>query len=127
MSFRFNPFTGGFDLVAASSELDLSGLQAEIDALDGRVSDLESDVADLQTYSQTFTAIAWSGPVDNEYSLTIPFANHGKTNPFVQIFELVVGEYQLVECFVNIDASNNVTISVNQVPDLRFNGKIIIS
>jgi hypothetical protein len=119
MAFRFNPLTSTFDLVT-SSDVDLTALQAQIDAL-------EDNVNDLQTHSQTFTTATWTGPVLGQYSITVPFSSHNKTKPVVQIYELVAGQYQLVDCAVTVDGTNNVKISVNETPDLRFSGKIFIS
>lgn len=126
MPFLFNPFTGNFDVVTNSSE-DLSALQAEVNALDSRVDQLEIDIVNLESFAATFTTGTWTGPVSNSYSLTVLAGLHGKTEPSVQVFELVGGNYEQVDCSVSINANKDVTISVNQIPDLRFNGKIIIS
>ena len=44
MAFKFNPLTGAFDLVDSSAG-DINDLQDQIDALDGRLDTVESDLS----------------------------------------------------------------------------------
>jgi hypothetical protein len=121
MAFKFNALTGNFDIVTQTDDIDFSAIQAQVDSI-------VTDVSDLQTYTETFTTASWSGPVSGKYTLTFLYDDHGKDHPIIQIFELVGGgNYEQVECFTYIDTNKDITISVNQIPDLKFNGKINIS
>lgn len=127
MAFKFNALTGNFDIVTQTGDIDFSAIQGQIDDLTNRLDDVELDITDLQTFSQVFVTGDWLGPVSDTYYLVIPFVSHGKLNPIIQIYESVLTDYQQVECFTFVNNLNDIVISVNQVPDLRFNGKIIIS
>ncbi len=79
-------------------------------------------------YAQSFNATTdWSGPSLGLYSITVPQVTHAKTNPTVDLFELVASDNEQVFAEIDVDGSDNVTISVLQSPDLRFAGKLIIS
>lgn len=77
-------------------------------------------------YIKSVALIDWVGPSAGEYTLTIPFSFHGVTNPIATCFENNAGSFDLILLPVNVDASNNVKITVNQTPDSRFVGKIVI-
>lgn len=62
------------------------------------------------------------------YELSVLAAAHNKgLNPQVQTFELNGANFEEVTCNTLIDNSGNVKIKIPQLPDLRFNGKIILS
>lgn len=78
-------------------------------------------------YSQTFSVATWSGPSGGEYSITVLASNHGcGTTPIVQVHELILSNYEQVETDVSINSSGDVTISVTENIDNRFNGRITI-
>lgn len=81
----------------------------------------------LSKYVKTVVLGDWSGPSLGEYTLSIPFAFHGKANPVVTCMEEVSGEFDVVEAPIIIDSSNNVFIKVLETPDTRFTGKIFIN
>lgn len=69
----------------------------------------------------------WTGPASGEYSITVTEATHGKgSNPTVTVYEDNTGTFERVEPSIELNASGDVTISVTETPDLRFEGKIII-
>lgn len=79
-------------------------------------------------YVVTFNSTtSWSGPSLFGYSISVLESLHGISNPKVQVYELIAGQFELVTTQVQIDNSYNVTITVSSSPDLRFAGKIIIS
>lgn len=102
MAYKFNPLTGQFDLV--------DGISA----------------SSLNNYSQTFSIANWVLDV-NTYKLTVLKTTHGKNSPIVSVYEVSGTDFIEVETGVKIDASENITLTVNATPDLRFNGKISIS
>lgn len=63
------------------------------------------------------------------YELSVLVSAHNKgINPQVQTFELNGSNFEEVTCNTTIDSSGNVKIKIpQQSPDLRFNGKIILS
>lgn len=79
-------------------------------------------------YSQTFIGADWAGPSSGNYSITIAAATHLKgTEPLVTVFEKSGSDYEVIIVNTIINSFGSVTIYVNQTPDLRFIGKIIIS
>lgn len=77
-------------------------------------------------YVKTLLIGDWTGPSAGEYTLTIPFSQHGIINPEVVCYETTGAGFDQVLIATNIDASNNITIKANQTPDSRFVGKIVI-
>lgn len=105
-SLKLNIFTGNFDIVGESGSAAVK-------------------------YSQAFDATTdWGSPSGGKYSITVTAATHGVgVNPNVAILELVspgVYEQVFVDTVV-ISSTGVITISVLEVPDLRFEGKLIIS
>lgn len=78
-------------------------------------------------FSASFTIADWTGPVGSTWVYEVPSFAHNKANPIVEVFELIaLDDYQVyVETIV--DSTNNVKITVPVSPDLRFDGKLIIS
>lgn len=81
----------------------------------------------LSKYVKTVVLGDWSGPSLGEYTLSIPFAFHGKANPVVTCLESVSSDFEEVIANVVIDSSNNVFIKVLENPDTRFVGKVFIN
>ena len=77
-------------------------------------------------YVKTVVLGDWTGPSAGEYTLIIPFAFHAIVNPEIVCYETNGAGFDQILMAANIDASNNITISVPQTPDSRFVGKIVI-
>lgn len=80
-------------------------------------------------FSQAFTVANWTGPVGGFYFITILENTHDKgTDPGVQLFELSGVDYIQVEVDrVRVNSSGDIEIRVPDSPDLRFNGKIVVT
>jgi len=78
-------------------------------------------------YSSTFTTGSWA--IDGSiYELTIDATTHGRgVSPAVQVFELVGSDYKQVETDITVAANGDVTLTITSTPDLRFNGRAVIS
>ena len=140
MAYKFNALTGQFDIVGVTvlppGTGDVMGpgsstpgnIAAFSDASGKVLEDSGLTVEGLQTYTQVFNAAtSWTGPTSGSYILTVPFSSHAKTAPIVQLFEASGANYIQVEAGIRVDAANNVIVTVNSSPDLRFVGKIVIS
>jgi hypothetical protein len=69
----------------------------------------------------------WTLNVDT-YEIEVLASSHGKgINPQLQTFETNGGNFDEVICSMSIDSSGNAKIKVQQTPNLRFNGKLILS
>jgi hypothetical protein len=81
-----------------------------------------------ENYIRSFNSTTdWTLNVD-VYEIEILASNHGKgINPQLQTFETNGGDFDEVVCSMSIDSSGNAKIKVQQTPNLRFNGKIILS
>jgi hypothetical protein len=78
-------------------------------------------------YTQTFTAGSFSGPSGGEYSITTLQSTHDKgTSPIVQVYEKIGSNFFEINVSIEVNPSGDVIIAVNEVPDLRFEGKIVI-
>lgn len=107
MAYKFNPFTGNLDLISNVTP-----------------------TVQTPNYAETFDATTdWGAASGGFYSITILAATHGKgTNPIIQVYELNGADYELVELSVSINSgTGDIRIAVSEVPDNRFEGKIIIS
>jgi hypothetical protein len=63
-----------------------------------------------------------------EYWIEYDEATHQKgVSPLVQVLELEAGQYSTIIVTIEITNAGLVRIKIPQVPDLRFNGKIIIA
>ena len=106
MGILFNPF---------SCELDLTGGTGG------------APITVAPRYIQTITNPDWV--VDGaDYSITILYATHQKdTTPSVVCFEEVSpGQFEQVTPNIIVNTIGDVKVKVNQTPDLRFSGKLII-
>lgn len=137
MAYKFNPLTGQFDLVnpiPPGGAGDVTGPASATDSaivlFDGTTGKVIKDsgvlLDDLANYSQSFIIADWVLSVDT-YSLTVLKATHGKNSPMVVVYEISGTDFIKVETGVKIDASENIILTVNATPDLRFNGKLSIS
>lgn len=138
MGIKINPFTGQFDLVGTTGggggSGDVNGPGSSVDGniviFDGTTGKVIADsgiaIDSIPNYGQTFVIADWTLSVDT-YSLVIPKATHGKDNPIILVYEADGANFIQVETGVRIDASENVTLTINATPDLRFDGKLVIS
>jgi hypothetical protein len=79
-------------------------------------------------FTDTFIVGDWNGPLSGSYYITYTEVVHEQgTAPTVEVYELIMGEYHKVQIATLVDSSGNVTIQVPQLPDLRFQGLIIIN
>ncbi len=107
MGISFNVFTG---------ELDLTGSGGG-----------GAPITVSPRYTKTITNPDWV--VDGlDYSLEVTYAVHQKdTVPSVVCFEEVSpGVFEQVYPNITVNSVGDVTVRVNQTPDLRFIGKLII-
>lgn len=61
-----------------------------------------------------------------EYLLVIPYSTHNIPNPIVTCYESNGASFNEILIPVDISASETITLSVPQIPDARFIGKIVI-
>ena len=100
-----------------TSGLTATDVQAAIDEL--------ASLSSSTQYVQNFVIADWNLNAPN-YTLTIAESTHGNgQNPNVKVYE-GTGPFNEVTTNIEITASGNVTIKINQIPDSRFNGKIVI-
>lgn len=109
MGIIFNAFTGNLDFTGTSGGGGGGGTADRF----------------VETFNNTTD---WSGPSSGLFSLIVTAATHTKgTNPNVQVYELVSGNYELVQPnSIVINVSGDVTITALETPDTRFNGLILI-
>lgn len=62
----------------------------------------------------------------SNYEYKILSATHGKANPVTETYETISGMDSLVFPEILRNAGNDVILQVTQVPDNRYNGKVII-
>jgi len=78
-------------------------------------------------YNQSFLIANWNGPISGYYFLTIPQSTHNKTNNItVTVFEDVLGDFEVIETFVQINTNLDVTLRIDATVDTRFDGKVLI-
>ena len=78
-------------------------------------------------YVNNFIVGDWSGPSGGEYTITILEATHDMgINPMVQVFEKVGVDFEEIEIAIEVTSIGDVIIKVTEVPDLRFEGKVLI-
>lgn len=69
----------------------------------------------------------WGSPSGGYYNIVVTEAVHGKgLQPSADLYELNGITYEEVYGAIVVAANGNVTISVPQSPDLRFEGRILI-
>ena len=71
----------------------------------------------------------WSGPSGGFYTVTLAWADHGKSkSPIAQVFQKDGTDYYGVDVDrVTVNSSGDVTIRVPDSPDSRFEGKLVVS
>lgn len=77
-------------------------------------------------YIKTVNLVDWTGPSSGEYTLTIPYSTHTIANPSVFCYESAGLSFDQILVFTEMNSSFDVIIKVNQTPDSRFIGKIVI-
>ena len=78
-------------------------------------------------YFQNITAAgSWNSAVAFYEIIKLASSHNQGSNVIVSVYELVSGEFEQVETSITVSSSGNVTIAVSALPDLRFDGKIII-
>lgn len=122
MPFALNPFTGQFDIIT-NADADIAAIQAQVNNLQTQVDNIEDQTEKITV---AFTAASFILVVD-QYIFTVPTATHGKIDPLVVVYETNGANFDEVTASVKILANKNVQLIVPQTPDLRFNGKLIIS
>lgn len=78
-------------------------------------------------YIHNFSSVDWT--LASPYaSITVPAATHLKgLTPTAEVFEIISFNLEKVQTEVIMNASGDITIQIQFVPDLRFSGKLIIS
>lgn len=134
-SFKFGGTITGANVVDMDSSLYISFSQ-------GTPSDWTTDPQEVKAaldelaarpvgtaakYTDDFVIADFTGPTLGIYELSYPAATHLiGLYPLIQVFELSGAVYSPVDVQTVIDGSGNIVISVNEVPDQRFDGRIII-
>ena len=77
-------------------------------------------------YIKTVLLGDWVGPSSGQYTLTVAFSFHGIANPKVVSYETSGADFEQILVPIKIDALHNITLTVPQIPDTRFTGKIVI-
>lgn len=118
------------DLIEDADRIDFTSSDGSITI----VTDNATKTIDITTaagspftkYVKTVLIGDWIGPSANEYVLSIPYSFHGVTNPVAACYESNAGSFDLIMVSINVDTSNNITLTATQTPDTRFIGKIVI-
>lgn len=134
MAFKFNSLTGNFDLTnsdASSTALSVSYDNTGSGLIATNVQDAIDELAGSSpiNFASTFNATTDWTLDTGIYKIDIGEGTHLKgTNPMVEIFESSAGPlYTHLNTDIVVDNSGQVTIKVNQTPDLRFAGRVVIS
>jgi hypothetical protein len=122
MPFLFNPLTGQLDIVT-NADGDIAALQAQVNALQVQVDDIEDQT---EKVTASFTTADFVLVVD-QYIFTVIAADHLKDDPLVTVYEVNGSDFDEVTASIKILANKDVQLIVPQSPDVRFNGKLIIS
>jgi hypothetical protein len=138
MPYKFNPISGQFDYyqsftlppgtgdVQGPASSTANNIPVFDDNTGKVIADSGRPITDLDNYSQTFVTGDWVLDVD-KYVLTVTKATHGKDSPIVVVYEVSGSDFIQVETGVRIDSSENIILTVNAAPDLRFDGKLSVS
>lgn len=106
--FSYNPLTGNLDLVGSGSGGGGASGPAE-------------------RYTSTFNNTTDWTLNSPDYTRTILAVTHGRgTNPNVQVYELLSGNYEQINVNVVINGSGDVTLKVTETPNNRFTGLVLI-
>jgi hypothetical protein len=78
-------------------------------------------------FVKTFIVGDWSLS-SGEYTISVPESEHERgIAPSVEAYELSAGDYELVILSIEVTGTGLVKISIPELPDNRFAGKLIIS
>jgi hypothetical protein len=139
MPYKFNVISGQFDYyqeltlppgtgdVVGPASSTTDNIAIFSDNTGKLIDDSGIAISEVLAYSQTFIVGDWVGPSGGSYSLTIPKSTHLQTKPECSVYELDGADYVEVTVSVRITPADDVIITVNQVPDNRFAGRIIIN
>lgn len=127
---------GGSTSIDAPTGGTVSGDTITFTSLDNSViitADSNTNSIDFQTvgggssvkYVKTVILADWVGPSAGEYSLTIPFSFHAKSNPIVTCLETNGADFDVIDAAILL-TGNDVKVVVLSSPDTRFVGKIFI-
>lgn len=147
----FNPSDGyAFNIVASSFNSTSFFIDTPDGTIDGATvlnlysSDNSIDIsANPTTGDINFRATGGGGPSSphvfefvvgdwvlnvDVYEISILADDHIKgINPSAQVFENILSDFEEVEIGIELNIDGDITLTVPQNPDLRFDGKIIIS
>ena len=139
MPYKFNPLSSQFDYyqeltlppgtgdVVGPASSTADNIVIFADGTGTNIEDSGVAIAEVLAYSQTFAIGDWVGPSGGSYSLTIPKSAHLQTQPECSVFELNGSDYIEVTVGVRVTPADDIILTVNQVPDNRFAGRIIIN
>ena len=139
MPYKFNPLSGQFDYyenftlppgtgdVVGPAGSTPDNIVIFADGTGKNIEDSGVAITEILAYSQTFVVADWVGPSGGSYSLTIPKTSHLQTIPECVVFELNGSDYIQVEVGVRVLPSDDIVLTVNDVPDNRFDGRVIIN
>lgn len=139
MPYKFNPLSGQFDyyqgMTLPPGTGDVIGPGSSTpenivifsDATGKNIEDSGVAITEILAYVQAFVIGDWVGPSAGSYSLTIPKSSHLQIAPEAVVFELSGSDYIQVEVGVRVLANDNIVLTVNDVPDNRFAGRVIIN
>lgn len=104
-----------------------SSISITSDPLTNTINFTQGGAADLSKYTAMFNNTSDWVLNGSNYEYTVIAALHGnKPNPVVQTFETISGTDDLVFPDIIRTSGNNIILQVSQVPDNRYNGRIII-
>jgi len=90
--------------------------------------DQTTTVADLAFVDIFDNTADWGTAAGGYYTITITQATHQKgTNPIVQVFETNGSSDELINTdLISVNTDGDVSFRVNETPNLRFSGKVVI-
>ena len=139
MPYKFNPLSGQFDYyqeltlppgtgdVVGPASSTTDNIVVFADGTGKNIADSGVAISEVLAYEQTFVIADWVGPSGGSYTLTIPKSTHLQTAPEAVVFELSDSDYIQVEVGVRVLPNDNIVLTVNDVPDNRFDGRVIIN
>lgn len=139
MPYKFNPLSGQFDYyqtytlppgtgdVIGPASSTAENIVTFADNTGKNIEDSGVAITEVLAYSQTFVVADWVGPSAGAYTLTIPKSTHLQTQPECSVFELDGLDYIEVTVGVRVTPADDIILTVNEVPDNRFDGRVIIN
>jgi len=88
----------------------------------------ESDSLPSERYTEAFDIAGWGAPAGGYYYFSIIAATHGRgVNPAAQIFMASGSDFVKIDVDeVKISSTGNIGLRIPEVPDGRFDGKVVI-